>query len=144
MAKEKFARFDDNNVVQDIILIDSNDYIGNTEEDGAQRCAQLTGFPAANFKKCNHGQQKILNRVVSPAVGITLWDSNLNLFKDPPSPYPSWTLNTTTGKYDPPVAKVEKADDGVDINYAIPQYWDENSQTWKIDDYTPVGNIIEI
>ena len=56
----------------------------------------------------------------------------------------SWTLNTTTGKYDPPVAKVEKADDGVHPEHPIPQYWDEDSQTWKLDDYTPVGNIIEI
>jgi hypothetical protein len=44
MAKEKFARFDNNNVVQDILIIDSNDYIGNTEEDGAQRCAHLRVF----------------------------------------------------------------------------------------------------
>ena len=148
MATERFARIDDNNVVQEIMLIDSNDYDGDTEQNGAKRCAVISGFPIENFKKCNFGGEEASGvasyRGVTPAVGVTVWDETNQLFREPSAPYPSWTLNTSTGSYDPPVARVPKADDGVDATFEIRQYWDEASQSWKLDDYTPVGNIIEI
>ncbi len=136
MATERFARIDDNNVVQEIMLIDSNDYDGDTEQNGAKRCAVITGFHIENGVSSYRG--------VTPSVGVTVWDEALQLFRAPSAPYPSWTLNTSTGSYDPPVARVPKVDDGVDATFEIRQYWDEASQSWKLDDYTPVGNIIEI
>jgi hypothetical protein len=36
-----------------------------------------------------------------------------------PQPYPSWTLNSTTGVWDPPVAQTDEN-----------TKWDENSQSW--------------
>ncbi len=36
-----------------------------------------------------------------------------------PQPYPSWTLNPTTGVWDPPVAQTDEN-----------TKWDENSQSW--------------
>ena len=148
MATEKFARIDDNTVVQEIMLIDSNDYDGDTEQNGAKRCAVLTGFPIENFKKCNVGSEVATGvpsyRGVTPTLGETLWSEADQLFRQPYGKYPSWIYDSSTGAYNPPVARVEKADDGVDATFAITQYWDEASQTWKIDDYTPVGNIIEI
>jgi len=40
----------------------------------------------------------------------------------PPQPYSSWTLNTTTCLWEPPVARPEP--------YQPNQYWDEDSQSW--------------
>ena len=40
----------------------------------------------------------------------------------PPQPWPSWTLNKSTWKWDPPVAM---PDDAQDV------YWDEDSLSWK-------------
>ena len=66
------------------------------------------------------------------------------MFRKPNAPYPSWSLNESTGLYDPPVAKVEKADDGVDAAHPLAQTWDEGNQTWTLGDYTPVGNIVNL
>ena len=147
MAVERFARFDDSNVVQDVILINSDDYDGDTEFNGAKRCAVLTGYPIENFKKCNWGDKVVPGvswRGVTPVKGVTLWDPSLELFKEPSPKYPSWVFNSATGSYDAPVALVPKADDGVDATFEVPQYWDEASGSWNLDDYTVVGNLINL
>jgi len=74
----------------------------------------------------------------------SIYDEARDMFRKPKAPYPSWTLNESTGLYDPPVAKVEKADDGVDAVYPLAQTWDEDSQSWTLGSYTPVGNIINL
>ena len=74
----------------------------------------------------------------------SIYDAARDMFRKPNAPYPSWTLNESTGLYDPPVAKVEKADDGVDSTHPLPQVWDEANQTWTLGASTPVGNIINL
>ena len=74
----------------------------------------------------------------------SIYDEARDMFRKPNAPYPSWSLNESTGLYDPPVAKVEKADDGVDATHPLAQTWDEGNQTWTLGDYTPVGNIVNL
>ena len=93
------------------------------------------------------------------AVGM-IYDSARDMFRMPSVPtgkdasgnvipFSSWTLNELTGQYEAPVAKVEKADDGVDATHPLPQQWDEANQEWSLNsftlgNYTPVGNIINL
>jgi len=55
-----------------------------------------------------------------PGKGFT-YDKAADVFYAP-QPYPSWTLNTSTYKWEPPVAQ---AADATNV------YWDETSKTWK-------------
>lgn len=55
------------------------------------------------------------------AAGYT-YDPANNIFYAP-QPYPSWTLNTTNGQWEPPVPK--PADVGLEL-----WTWDEDTQTW--------------
>jgi hypothetical protein len=55
------------------------------------------------------------------AAGYT-YDPANNIFYAP-QPYPSWTLNTTNGEWEPPVPKPE--DVGLEL-----WVWDEDTQTW--------------
>ena len=71
-----------------------------------------------------------------PCLVTMKYEESIDAFIEKISPYPSWTLNSSTGKYEAPAVKVEKADDGVDATCPIPQYWDEASGSWKLDDYT--------
>lgn len=48
------------------------------------------------------------------------YDTSLDAFV-PPKPYPSWTLNETTGLWDPPTPKPE----GV-------YNWNESTQQWEV------------
>jgi hypothetical protein len=50
-----------------------------------------------------------------------IYDPELDAFYDP-QPFPSWTLNTETCLWEPPVAR--PAPDEFDY------YWDEESQSW--------------
>ena len=54
-----------------------------------------------------------------------IFDSNLNIFKNE-QPFPSWTLDTNTGRYIPPVP----LPDTLFKRYFI---WDEELQNWKLD-----------
>ena len=52
------------------------------------------------------------------------YDSALDLFKVRVQPFPSWTLNTTTGLYDPPVPEP------VDTVENKAYQWNESSGAW--------------
>ena len=50
------------------------------------------------------------------------WNQEHQIFCQPQL-YPSWTLNTNTGEYEPPVARP--------ANEGHKQEWDEDNQKWK-------------
>ena len=52
------------------------------------------------------------------------WDDTNNVFISE-QPYPSWTFNNTTGKWEAPSTRPEDHTDN------DPYYWDENTQTWS-------------
>ena len=54
------------------------------------------------------------------------WDESINCFK-PIKPFTSWTFNTTTGDYDPPVNyPADMFGQGGDVKYE----WNESGQSW--------------
>ena len=57
------------------------------------------------------------------AIGF-VYDYNNDVFY-PPSPFPSWTLDSATWTWQPPVAK--PVSDG-----SVIYDWDENNQTWVV------------
>ena len=111
-----FAKIEDNLVTQ-VIVVDNTDILdgdGNESEAiGVQFCADLLGGTwvqtsyNGTFRKNYAG------------VGDT-YDSTRNAFIEP-SPYPSWILNETTCRYEPPVARPEE-----DVSYR----WDEDTTSW--------------
>jgi len=56
-----------------------------------------------------------------------IYNSELDIFY-PPCPYPSWTFNAETKRFDPPVTKPEE-----DMTDPTRYYvWDEDTLSWKL------------
>ena len=55
-----------------------------------------------------------------------IWDEDNDMFYDP-QPYASWTLNLTTGEWDPPTPMPDTYTNGFKDRYL----WKENTKTWE-------------
>jgi len=115
-----FARIDKNNIVQSIHIIDDvhllNEH-GVEEEDFG--IVYLNNVHGVGFTWVQTSPDRSF-RKNSAGVGNT-YDSTRDAFI-PAQPYPSWTLNETTCRWDYPVAY---PDDGK--HYV----WDEAITNWK-------------
>lgn len=109
-----YAQLDENNVVTNVIVIkesDCQDSEGNHSETvGIAFCQSLCGQDTSWIELGSEG-----------AIGFT-YDSVNDRFIEP-QPYPSWTLNQSTGFWEAPVAMPES--DGT--NYFD---WNEDTQSW--------------
>lgn len=114
-----FAELDENNKVLRVIVVDNKD---TSTADGVEKesigvafCEKLFGGTwvqtsyNGNFRKKYAGIGDSYNQTLDAFV--------------PPKPYPSWTYNFETGKWDPPVPQP------YDNNIYI---WDEAKQNWVI------------
>ena len=112
-----FARLDENNVVQQVIVVsnkDTCDADGNeTESIGVAFCQKLLG---GNWKQTSYNGN-IRKRYAG--IGYT-YRADLDAFIAP-QPFPSWTLDANTDWQAP----VPMPDDGK--MYA----WDETTQSWN-------------
>ena len=63
-----------------------------------------------------------------------VFDGQFDIFR-PPQPYPSWTLDTVKGCWNPPVPRPEpeKGEDGRPLNW---YQWNEEAQEWDKKDLT--------
>lgn len=114
-----FAELDNNNIVRTVIVVDNsalNDLpFPESEPVGVMFCQSLYGEDTiwrqtsynANFRKNYAG------------IGY-VYDVALDAFI-PPSPYPSWILNTDTCVWEPPFPYPNDKKD---------YYWDEATQNW--------------
>jgi hypothetical protein len=100
-----FAKIDDNNIVTQVIVAEKS-FI-NTGILGDEFLWIQTSYNG-NFRKNYAG------------IGYT-YDSTRDAFI-PPQPYPSWTLNEDTCRYEAPVAPPDD-----DKMYD----WDESTTNWK-------------
>ena len=122
MAYKYFAKLDTDDTVLSVhIVLDAH---AATEAKGIAWLADAYGH--AKWKQCYKDEVPNPRKNYPGPVNMK-YDESIDAYVQKTSPYPSWTLNASTGKYEAPQAKVEKADDGVDPTYAIPQYWDEAS-----------------
>ena len=116
-----FAKIDNNNIVKQIEVIDNS--IATTEENGIAFLHQLHGdrfnwkqFGTAPFT--SGGVQVTRNYA---GINYT-YDETRDKFIEP-QPYPTWILNETTFKYEPPVAYP------TDGNF---YQWNEENQSWDL------------
>ena len=120
-----FAEIDSNNKVLRVVAACDTDvaaYGGDQSEKAAENFRRTVPLSVNGVKWV---QTSSTFRGHRCNVGET-FDAALNIFKGD-QPYPSWTLNTTTGFYEAPKAKPEG---DIEDKYFI---WDEDLQDWKLD-----------
>ena len=114
-----FAKLDGNNVVQEVIVV-SNSAIDNlqfpeSEPVGVAFCQSLYGQDTV-WKQTSYNASF---RKHYAATGM-IYDADIDAFIVP-KPFPSWTLNASTGNWDAPIPYPS---DGYDYN------WNEEKQAW--------------
>lgn len=128
-----FAKLGLNNIVEQVVVVRNIDTMteGGIEQEsiGVAKLVEDTGH--STWKKCSFNTRENVHqlggtpfRANFPSKGWT-YDSTNDIFYEPRptdkdgDPCTSWTLNTTTGRYDPPSA--------------APSYqhvWDESASAW--------------
>ena len=81
-------------------------------------------------RKTPAADQSKVFRGTCPNVGYT-YDPANDIFVEP-QPYPSWTLNTSSGQYEPPVAKPTQTDAEGDTTETV-CFWNEETGSWDTD-----------
>lgn len=115
-----FAKLDENNVVTQVVVV-SND-VATTEDAGVSFLRNLYKEPTANWKQTSyntklgkywtytdgypteHADQSKAFRINFAGIGW-VWNEEIQGFVEGLQPHASWTLNTTQGIWDPPVAR---------------------------------------
>ena len=113
-----FAQLDENNVVLQVIVVNNSDIMVDNQESEAKGIAFCQSLLGADTRWAQTSYSGSF-RVRYAGIGYT-FNVALNAFI-PPQPYPSWTLNTTTCDWDPPVPM---PNDGKFYR------WDEPTLSW--------------
>ena len=118
--------------VADSDCLDEDD--NESESVGQAFLENVHGWPAAKWIQTSFNTQKGVHVLGGTAfrgnyAGIGyIWDPDNNIFYVE-QPYASWTLNTTTAEWDPPVAYPTgqpRNEDGTLKRYT----WNESDQSW--------------
>ena len=119
-----FAHINDSNTVDQVIVAEQ-DFIDSGAVGDASKWIQTSYNTRGNVHYGNDGQPDggIALRKNYAGIGYS-YESALDAFI-PPSPYPSWVLNSITGLWDSPVAMPE-FDPAGEIMYV----WDESTVSW--------------
>jgi len=140
-----FAKLGLDNIVLTILAVDTNDITTpggiEKEELGIEHLIKHHGHEI--WKKCSYNTRagEHVNggtpfRANYPGIGW-YYNSEYDIFHPPkPEDRESWTLNTTTGLWDPPIPEPELTQEQIDA--ALNYVWDEdayqadNTQGWVI------------
>jgi hypothetical protein len=112
-----FAQLDENNKVLQVIVVHNNELLDNGDESemkGIAFCQTL--FPGTNWRQTSYNANFRKNYA---GIGFT-YDPVRDAFI-PPQPFPSWTLNENTCRWDAPVPMPQDGKRYV---------WDEPTQSW--------------
>jgi len=140
-----FAQVNENNIVTNVIRVENSviEVDGQkSEEKGIEFCKSLYGQDT-NWVQTSYGSRNGIYYNVDAITGVmTVGDQSKLLRKTcaengytydpindwfmPPQPYPSWTFNYETWRWDPPVARVTNL---AENEHA---YWNEQTQSWDI------------
>jgi hypothetical protein len=115
-----FAQIDENNIVLQVIAVNNDDILVDgveSEAKGIEFCKTLLGQDTnwlqtsynSNFRK----HYAIRGGDYRPDIDAFIY----------PQPYPSWTLNTTTANWEPPVPDPSSEENGTFD-------WNEELQQW--------------
>ena len=119
-----FAQLDENSIVTNVIVVSNED--APNEPKGITFCRELLGADT------NWVQTSYNNNIRFRYAGVGMkYDSTNNVFYEQ-QPYPSWTLNTSTWNWEPPVALPDDAgfDDADNPTEYVSYTWDEDSTSW--------------
>ena len=115
-----FAELDANNVVKRVIVVSNSEITddnGNEiENTGILYCQRLYGDDT-RWKQTSYNSNM---RKRHAGIGM-IYNEELNAFISP-KPYASWTLNSDTAEWDPPIPRPESETE----KYA----WNEENQSW--------------
>jgi hypothetical protein len=115
-----YAQLDENNVVVNVIVVANDDEMVNgveSEEKGIEFCRNLFG---GTWKKTSYSNSTRKNFA---GIGY-IYDETRDAFIEP-QPFPSWTLNEETCRWEAPVLK--PADNQM-------YFWNEESKSWEVID----------
>ncbi len=141
-----FAKISEDNEVLQVVYMDDKDTQNKDgveiESEGQYHLEKHNHWPQHLWIKCSYrtkggkhyendnqtlsSDQSKAFRKNYPGIGW-IWDPENDLFRRP-QPYPSWTLNLTTGRWDPPVPKPEPSNEALSDDYE----WDENNKNWVL------------
>jgi hypothetical protein len=112
-----FAKLDNNNVVTQVIVVDNADTVDRFGEEkeyiGVAFCEKVLG---GRWVQTSYNGNKRKNYA---GIGFT-YNEDIDAFV-PSKPYPSWVLNESTARWNPPVAMPQ---DGKSYD------WNETSLSW--------------
>ena len=126
-----FAKINDNNEVLAVLTVDNS--VATDESAGQAHLETHNNWPAEKWIQCSYNTEAGQHltggtafRANYPNIGWK-WDATNNIFHAL-QPYASWTLNTTTGIWEAPIAKPDTTSTRSD-NQVIPDSyeWDENA-----------------
>jgi hypothetical protein len=151
-----FAKIDENNRVLTVLTVNNEDVLNDqnieTESVGQQYLETHNNWPAHlwiqtsyNTKRNKYynvdgteGDQSKALRGNYAGIGYT-WDPTNQIFW-PPQPFPSWTKDTTTALWKPPVDQPELTPEQQSQNDSYSNSWryewNESNQTWDLKDYS--------
>jgi hypothetical protein len=123
-----FAELDKNNIVVNVLYM-PNDVI--TNENGVE----LEELGIYHLRKHNGKNKRWIQTSINETfrknyaqIGFT-YDESLDAFiPTKPEQFPSWVLNETTCKWEPPILKPVLTDN--QIQYGCRYYWNEEQQQW--------------
>ena len=135
-----FAELDDNNIVLRVIVVDDGD--APSETTGIFNLKLIHG-DSTNWKQCSyntrentHQNGKTPFRWRFPGIGYTYNESlDAFIYPRPENPhtgvaYASWTINTTTKIWEPPVAP--RAGYEESLNQGFVEYWEDGRGVYEI------------
>ena len=126
-----FAELDSNNVVKRVIVISNDNNVdsdGNEDESvGIAFCRSLYGANT-NWKQTSYNENM---RKLYAGKGC-LYNAELDIFTDP-QPYPSWTLNTSTGRW---VCPLGDAPELTEEQVAARSYYEWDEDAYQADNTT--------
>ena len=123
-----FAELNQNNEVIQVIVISNQDILDETgkesEEVGINFCKSLYGLDK-NWKQTSYNNSF---RKRYAGIGMS-YNEELDAFILP-QPYPSWSLNSETADWEPPVPQPQLTEE--QINSRQSYEWDEGTLSWKL------------
>jgi hypothetical protein len=124
-----FAELDNNNIVLRVIVVNDKD----TQDESGVEVEAIGKEFLTNTLGGNWVQTSINNKIRKRFACVGhIYDSIKDVFI-PPQPFPSWTLNTVTHAWDPPIQKPE------DHKHIRTWEWREEQQIWE--ETTPVSPV---
>ena len=130
-----FAKLGINGKVIGVHAVNNSDILnGSGVEDetvGQQFLERIHGWPASMWIQTSYNTARGTHKLGGTplrgnyaGIGMT-YDEDNNIFRSK-QPYPSWTLNTTTARWEPPTPVPSTQTDGQDDNYS----WNETTKAW--------------